>query len=72
MVARRLFGWLFFKLIFGLYRVSVIGVSFRILLPILLLFLTLFCPWLFLGAKVGTHLRTLLAFLSEFPVDAFL
>ena len=69
MVVRRLFGWLFIGLSFGRYGPSVIGVYFKTLFHLLVLFWTLFCPQFFIDAKLGTLLRTL-AYWSQFPIDA--
>ena len=59
LVLRKWLGWLFFALSFGLCVVNVISVSLRIQFPLLTHFLILCCLLLFIGARLGTLLRTL-------------
>ena len=59
LVARRLFGGLFFGLSFGLYGASVIGVFFKTLFHLLVIFSTWYCPRPFIGAELGTLLKIL-------------
>lgn len=59
LAVKMLFGWLFFEFSFRLYRTSIMSISSKIIFPLLLIFLTLYCPWLLIDAKLGTILRTL-------------